>query len=187
MKRPLLLFFPQMCVKPRKLNVSGFPSPRRASVLGRERSELQQPRLLGMQFQLELPNSSPRAPPGTVRHPLGVEIPPRCRPQIARRSHRRAPASDATLGPTGRTRNEDRRSPAAAMHCRPGASLPPLHVRFPSSSTPAFSHFWMSRTTRRSAIRCSTNFTSHSWAIASKKPRMSRSSTQFTFFVSSPT
>src|SRR6266850_1751970 len=27
-KRPLLLFFPQMCVKPRKLNVSGFPSPR---------------------------------------------------------------------------------------------------------------------------------------------------------------
>src|SRR6516225_8912842 len=26
---PLLLFFPQICVKPRKLNVSGFPSPRR--------------------------------------------------------------------------------------------------------------------------------------------------------------
>jgi len=28
-KRPLLLFFPQICVKPRKSNVSGFPSPRR--------------------------------------------------------------------------------------------------------------------------------------------------------------
>ena len=27
-ERPLLLFFTQMCVKPRKLNVSGFPSPR---------------------------------------------------------------------------------------------------------------------------------------------------------------
>src|SRR5207244_12578069 len=26
--RPLLPFFTQMCVKPRKLNVSGFPSPR---------------------------------------------------------------------------------------------------------------------------------------------------------------
>src|SRR5262249_2188702 len=26
---PLLLFFTQMCVKPKKLNVSGFPSPRR--------------------------------------------------------------------------------------------------------------------------------------------------------------
>src|SRR5438034_9494374 len=30
-----------------------------------------------------------------------------------------------------------------------------LHVRVPSSSTPAFSHFWISRTTRRSATRCS--------------------------------
>ena len=28
-KHPELLFFPQICVKPRKLNVSGFPSPRR--------------------------------------------------------------------------------------------------------------------------------------------------------------
>ena len=46
-------------------------------------------------------------------------------------------------------------------------------IRFPSSSTPAFSHFWMSRTTRRSAIRCSTNFTSHPWSMASKNPRMS--------------
>ncbi len=27
--RPLLLFFPQICVKPRKLNVSGFPLPAR--------------------------------------------------------------------------------------------------------------------------------------------------------------
>ena len=34
-------------------------------------------------------------------------------------------------------------------------------IRFPSSSTPALSHFWINRTTRRSAIRCSTNFTSH--------------------------
>ena len=61
-----------------------------------------------------------------------------------------------------------------------------LVVRVPSSSTPAFNHFWMSRTTRRSAIRCSTNFTSHSWESPSKKPLMSRSSTQFTFLVSSP-
>ena len=32
----------------------------------------------------------------------------------------------------------------------------------------------MSRTTRRSAIRCSTNFTSHSWESPSKKLRMSK-------------
>jgi hypothetical protein len=47
-----------------------------------------------------------------------------------------------------------------------GAALLPCAVptsngiRFPSSSMPAFSHFWMSRTTRLFAIRCSTNFTS---------------------------
>src|ERR1700682_4201105 len=45
-----------------------------------------------------------------------------------------------------------------------GDALPPCgvpssaRVRFPSSNTPAFSHFWMSRTTRWSAIRCSTNW-----------------------------
>ena len=95
-------------------------------VFGRKRSELQQPRFLGMQFQVELPHSSRPVPPGTARHPLYPGIPPRCRPQIARRSRRRAPASDATLGPTGRTRSGDRRWPTAAMHCRPGASLLPL-------------------------------------------------------------
>ena len=47
-----------------------------------------------------------------------------------------------------------------------------MRIRFPSSSTPAFNHFWMSRTTRRSTMRCSMNFTSHSCEIASKKPRM---------------
>ena len=37
----------------------------------------------------------------------------------------------------------------------------------PSSITPAFSHFWMSRRTRLSAIRCSTNVRSHPWSMAS--------------------
>jgi hypothetical protein len=37
---------------------------------------------------------------------------------------------------------------------------PPLDKpAHPLPSTPAVSHFWISRTTRRSAIRCSTNFT----------------------------
>src|SRR5439155_572619 len=62
-----------------------------------------------------------------------------------------------------------------------------LRVRVPSSSTPAFSHFWMSRTTRRSATRCSTNFPSHPWSRVSKNPRISASSTQFTLFVVIPT
>src|SRR5712691_5562310 len=53
------------------------------------------------------------------------------------------------------------------MLANSGDALPPwgvpssTRIRFPSSSTPALSHFWIKRTTRRSAIRCSMNFTSH--------------------------
>src|SRR5689334_12059271 len=39
----------------------------------------------------------------------------------------------------------------------------------PSSDTPAFSHFWMRRSIRRSATRCSMNFIVHSWLILSKE------------------
>src|SRR5712691_11540290 len=39
-----------------------------------------------------------------------------------------------------------------------------LCMRCPSSSTPAFNHFWMSRRMRRSAMRCSRNFTTHPWS-----------------------
>src|SRR5450759_2707495 len=50
----------------------------------------------------------------------------------------------------------------------------PTFVSFhsPSSDTPAFSHFWIRRITRRSAIRCSTNFTSHSCDTLSKETTM---------------
>ena len=53
--------------------------------------------------------------------------------------------------------------------------------------TPALSHFWISRRTRLSAIRCSRNFTSHDWSRLVKKSRMSASSTQFTFLRAIPT
>src|SRR2546429_342016 len=52
--------------------------------------------------------------------------------------------------------------------------------------TPALSHFWISRTTRRSATRCSINFTSHPCSRVSKKARMSQSSTQFTLLLKIP-
>src|SRR5208282_1833135 len=61
------------------------------------------------------------------------------------------------------------------MFASNGDALPPCgepastNVRVPFSSTPAFSHFWMSRTTRRSAIRCWRNRTSHSCDSRSKK------------------
>src|ERR1019366_9144155 len=52
-----------------------------------------------------------------------------------------------------------------------------VSVHSPSSITPAFNHFWMSRRIRRSATRCCTNLSIHSWDIESKNPRMSASST----------
>ena len=48
------LVFPQMCVKPRKSNVSGFPTPRAARCSGGIAPELDQPGLVGMQLQPEL-------------------------------------------------------------------------------------------------------------------------------------
>src|SRR3984885_9082060 len=59
-KRPLLLFFTQMCLKPRKLNVSGFPSPRhcRWSIAYGPNSSsrvfsVSSPKLLGIRFLLK--------------------------------------------------------------------------------------------------------------------------------------
>src|ERR1700757_3479308 len=56
----------------------------------------------------------------------------------------------------------------------------------PSSDTPAFSHFWINRSILESAIRRSTNSTSFSWLMLSKKPRMSASKIQFTLFITIP-
>ena len=39
----------QLCVKPRKLKLSGLPSPRAASVRRREAPEFEEPRLVGVQ------------------------------------------------------------------------------------------------------------------------------------------
>src|SRR5919204_5063027 len=61
------------------------------------------------------------------------------------------------------------------MLANKGEALPPCGVpsftcvQVPSSSTPAFSHFWMSLTTRLSPILCSTNFTVHSCEMASNE------------------
>jgi hypothetical protein len=71
--RPLLLFFTQMCVKPRKLNVSGFPSPRlcRWSIAYGPNS--QKSRLLGKQFQVELPHSFRKFRPKLIGIRFAVE------------------------------------------------------------------------------------------------------------------
>src|SRR5580700_2749336 len=58
---------------------------------------------------------------------------------------------------------------------------------FPSSSTPALSHFLIRRRIRRSPMRCWRNLTIHSCEKEPKQSRMSASSTQFTFFLMIPT
>src|SRR4051794_37103791 len=65
-KRPLLVF-PQICVKPKQSKVSGLPRPA-ALAVGRRTAQLDQPRLVGMQFQAEL-----REPVAKLREePLGL-------------------------------------------------------------------------------------------------------------------
>jgi hypothetical protein len=151
-------------------------------LVDRIRTELEKSRFLRVQLQIELLPSLREFRPELI----GVRLAVKSNHEVVRKTHH----DDLTVRPLLTPRldpqvehimeNQQRRSTAALG--RP----PSTRIRFPSSSTPALSHFWISRTTRRSAIRCSTNFTSHSCESASKKPRMSQSSTQFTFFVSSP-
>ena len=56
----------------------------------------------------------------------------------------------------------------------------------PSSDTPAVSHFLISRNILGSAILSPINSTSFSWLMLSKKPLISASRIQFTFFVMIP-
>ena len=72
-------------------------------VLGRERTELQQPRRSAVPGWTS--RSARAARPGTARHPPGAETPRRSRPHTARRSRRHGPASSSTAEPRGRTRN----------------------------------------------------------------------------------
>ena len=48
------LVFPQQCVKPRKSNVSGLPSPRLLTSFRRKAAELDEPGLFRVKLQTEL-------------------------------------------------------------------------------------------------------------------------------------
>ncbi len=168
--RPLLLVFPQMCVKPRKLNVSGFPVAALCRVVAangripaaascRDAAPDRTSRIV---HASSVRNRSASARRWNPNHEVVGE---------AHDDHvtvRVLPSP--LLGPQVEhivqiDVRQQRRCTAAL-----GRPRPSLRIRCPSSSTPAFSHFWMSRTTRWSAIRCSTNFTSHPWSRVSKEP-----------------
>src|ERR1700676_281547 len=56
----------------------------------------------------------------------------------------------------------------------------------PSSDTPAFNHFWISRSILGSPTRLWSNCSRCPWSRLSKKPRISASRIQFTFFHTIP-
>ena len=112
LNRPVFLVFPQMCVKPRNWNVSGLPSPRACTVAGGVPPELDQPRLLGIQFQTELREPVAKLSP----EPLGVL--PMLKPhhEVISPTHddhiTAARAGASTGGPRGQGRSARRRSRA---------------------------------------------------------------------------
>ena len=146
--RPLLVFA-QMCVKPRKSNVSGLPIAPLLPVSGGEPPELDQPRLVRVQLQPEL--REPLAKLG--EEPLARR--PRARNPTTKSSAKRtmitSPCACVTsppCRPTGRRRSAGRRSRAAATPMPPAVSPPRVSDHCPSSMTPALSHLWISRRTR---------------------------------------
>jgi len=100
----------QLCVKPRKLKVSGLPPPRPRRFCSAKRPNSISRVLSGCSSR---PNFANRSRSSIRKRSLrpDARIPQRSRRQSARRSGRPAPASSSIAGPRGRTRNADRRWP----------------------------------------------------------------------------
>jgi hypothetical protein len=144
--------------KAKKVERFRFPFSAPLSLVDRVRTKLQKSRLLGMQFQIELPHSFGKFCPELI----GIRFAVKSNHDVVRESHHDHIAVRALLTPCLDPQVEYIMKIDVRQKRR---GLPPwgvpssTRIRFPSSSTPAFNHFWMSRTTRRSATRCSTNFT----------------------------
>ena len=123
--------------EPEEVEGSGLRTPTGAPLLLGVAAERKQPGLVGVQFQAE-----PRKPLAQlIQERLGLLTMLKSNDEVVGEAH----DHDISVRP----------------------SLPPaldpevehsVGVRLPSSSTPALSHFWIRRTTRRSAMRCSPTF-----------------------------
>jgi len=144
-----------MCVKPRKLNVSGsLPAP--SSIVGCKIAKLDQPRLLGMQSQIELGESFLQI----LVKPLGVRPVLKSNDEVICKSDDNHVASRFCLSPLVHPEIEHvvQKDICHQWRATPPCGVPSsLLFHRPSSSTPAFNHFRIKRTTRWSAIRCSMN------------------------------
>src|SRR5881296_937259 len=149
-------------------------------------AELDEPRLVGVQRQPEL--REPLAQLG--EEPLGLLPLLEPHDEVIRKAHDHDIAARLLLPPPLGPVIEhvvqvdigQQRADAPALH-RPHLTPRPLALLQHAGVQPLLDE----PTTRRSATRCSTNFTSHPWSRVSKNPRMSASSTQFTFFIVIPT
>src|SRR5438034_2321437 len=118
LKAPLLVRFPQKCVNPRNVKVSGFPWPRCLGFerrTARTRSDASCPDVIP---DRTLP-TGPEILTGTARRQLGVESPQQDRRHNARQLHRRVRLSCARPQPTGRTHSAGTRSQAVVKPLLP--------------------------------------------------------------------
>jgi hypothetical protein len=157
--------------------VSGLLCPSAASALPGVAPELDQPRLLRVQLQPELAQ-----PLGhRALEALGIILGTGTRPPNRRHTAPTITSPRACLPPP-LLDPQVKRVVQVDVRQQRGLMLPPctvpssLCVSLPSSSTPAYSHFLISRTTRASATRCSMNLISQSCSMVSKNLLMSASS-----------
>ena len=174
-------------MKPRKSKVSGFPSPRPLSILGGEPPELDEPRLLGMQFQPELRESLAQL----GEEPLGVTLVLEANDEVVSEPHDdhvtvRVPlpplldpqVEDVVQVDVGEQRRNRRSLRCSLLARRP---LPVLDAPLRSAISGSAAGPACPLSGARGTSSASRD---RGW---SKKSRMSASSTQFTFFRSIPT
>ena len=121
LKAPLLVRFPQKCVNPRNVKVSGFPSPRCFRFRAANRPNSIRRVLSGCNSRPNLTSRSRNSDRLGVK--LGVENPKQDRRHSAPQLPRRVRLSCARLQPTGRTHNAGTRSRAVVKPLLPEAYL----------------------------------------------------------------
>ena len=118
--------FPQICVKPRNVNVSGLPSPRSSRRSAAYRPNSIKRVFSGCSSSPNFRNLSFRSFK-TAQHQICAGIPQWYHQQNAPQLHRHARAFVSIVEPTGRRRSASTRWKAAAMRLPP-AVLPLRHT-----------------------------------------------------------
>ena len=134
--------FPQECVNPRKLKVSGFPSPRRRRCSAASRPNSIRRVLSGCSAQ----SVGCEAGPQLGQEPLGIHPMLKTHDEIIGIAHDHHVALRLCLSPLVDPAVEHFVPVEVGQEWTdvPALTVPSLHTRVPFSSTPACNHFWMS-------------------------------------------